>query len=179
MANQSNFLVLSALGKDKPGIIDKLAKIVFDLGCSIKDSRMSVLGGEFAILQLIEGRWDKVTRLEDQIPQIAQELGLTIICKRTEWRTIGLDLLPYVVEVVSMDNPGIVHKLANFFSTRNINIDNMSTSSYAAPHTGTSMFSVIINLEVPAKLSISELRDEFMEFCDSLNLDAIMEPDKK
>ena len=86
------------------------------------------------------------------------------------------ETLPYGVEVVSLDHPGIVHRLANFFSQRNINIIDLNTTRYAAPHTGTSMFAVQMNIGVPAKTSIGELREEFLEFCDDMNLDAVMEP---
>jgi glycine cleavage system transcriptional repressor len=40
------------------------------------------------------------------------------------------------------------------------------------------MFSVQITVNIPGNLQISALRDEFMDFCDHLNLDAIMEPVK-
>ena len=44
-------LVLSALGEDRPGIIDELSRCVLDSGCSILDSRMAVLGGDFALAE--------------------------------------------------------------------------------------------------------------------------------
>ncbi|MES9912157.1 MAG: ACT domain-containing protein, partial [Candidatus Sedimenticola sp. 4PFRAG1] len=103
---------------------------------------------------------------------------LTIIAKRTEERTAEVDLLPYTVEVVALDHPGIVHHLASFFSRHHINIEDMATSSYAAAHTGTPMFSVQMTVGIPSDIHISTLREDFLEFCDSLNLDAVLEPQK-
>jgi glycine cleavage system transcriptional repressor len=77
-----------------------------------------------------------------------------------------------------MDQPGIVHSLARFFSQRQINIQEMLTSSYAAAHSGTPMFSVHLTVAVPADIQIAALREEFMDFCDQLNLDAVIEPVK-
>ena len=54
----------------------------------------------------------------------------------------------------------------------------VSTRSYAAAHTGAPMFAVQIVINVPGKLHVAQLREEFMDFCDSLNLDAILEPVK-
>ncbi len=54
----------------------------------------------------------------------------------------------------------------------------MSTASHPATHTGTPVASVHLTIDVPAGLHIATLRDEFMELCDQLNLDAIMEPAK-
>lgn len=173
-----SFLVLSALGKDKPGIVDQLSKAIYDLGCNITDTRMTVLGGEFAILQMIEGQWNQLAKLENSIEDLSKQLGLTIVSERTEQRQQGTALLPYIVDVISLDHPGIVHHLASFFSSRGINIEDMNTSSYSAAHTGTPMFSVRMTVGIPAEQQIASLREDFLEFCDSMNLDAVLEPVK-
>ena len=54
----------------------------------------------------------------------------------------------------------------------------MYTSSHRAAHTGSPMFTLSMTVEIPAATHISTLREQFMEFCDQLNLDAIMEPVK-
>jgi glycine cleavage system transcriptional repressor len=174
----TNQLVLSALGEDKPGIIDELSGCVLGSGCNIVDSRMTILGGDFAILLLVTGNWNNIARLENQIRSLEERLALTITARRTISREISKDLLPYGVDVVALDQPGIVHNLAGFFSQRKINIQEMVTSTYAAAHTGTPMFSVHLSVDIPANMQISVLRDEFMDFCDQLNLDAVIEPVK-
>lgn len=178
MPARNNHLVISALGQDHPGIVDKLSKTILDNDCSIADSRMTVLGGTFAILMMVEGPWDKVARLGDHLDELQKTLGLTITTQRTEPRTPSLDLLPYGVDVVSLDHPGIVHSLASFFSQRGINIEDMNTACYAAAHTGAPMFSVHISVGIPSNLHIAALRDDFMDFCDTMNLDAVLEPIK-
>jgi glycine cleavage system transcriptional repressor len=174
----NNYLVISALGQDRPGIVKALSKKILDEGCNITDSRMTVLGGEFAVLILTEGHWNTLAKLESALPDLEQELDLTIISKRTEQKTPSNNLLPYMVEVVSMDHPGIVNQLAEFFSNRKINIEDMMTTSYSAAHTGTPMFSVHMSVGIPADIHIAGLREEFMDYCDSLNLDAVIEPIK-
>jgi glycine cleavage system transcriptional repressor len=171
-------LVIAALGEDQPGLVDRLSGWVLGSGCNIADSRMTVLGGEFAVLLLVTGNWNNLAKLEDQCPQAEEQLGMTLSIKRTEAKPAAGDFLPYGVDVVSLDHPGIVHNLANFFSQRNINIQDLSTSSYAAAHTGTQMFAVHITLDVPADTHIASLREEFLDFCDRLNLDAVIEPVK-
>jgi glycine cleavage system transcriptional repressor len=169
-------LVIAAVGEDRPGLVDQLSGFILDSGCNIADSRMMVLGGEFAVLLLVTGNWNNLAKLEDQIKQIEAKLGMTVSVKRTEKKERMGEYLPYAVDVVSLDHPGIVHNLANFFSQRHINIQDLSTSSYAAAHTGTLMFSVHISLDVPADTHIASLREEFLDFCDRLNLDAVIEP---
>src|SRR5690606_16550555 len=175
-APKQTHLVISALGKDRPGIVNDLSRLVFDSGCNLADSRMTVLGGDFAVILLVTGNWSSIAKLEDQLPSLAERLEMNIISRRTADRERHRDLLPYAVDVVALDNPGIVHSLANFFSTRQINIQDLATTSYSAPHTGTPMFSVHMRVDIPARLHIATLRDEFMDFCDQFNLDAIIEP---
>jgi len=86
--------------------------------------------------------------------------------------------LSYRVEVVAIDHPGIVYQIASFFSAREINIRELVTNSYSAPHTGTPMFSLDMIIDVPAPVRIASLREDFLEFCDDLNMDALLEPAK-
>lgn len=169
-------LVISALGQDRPGIVNQLSKAIFDSGCNIEDSRMTVLGGEFALILMVSGSWDAIAKLEDQVPALQTDLELTIIARRTSERTDSRGRVPYEIDVVSMDHPGIVQEVTEFFSNRNINIEEMMTGSYAAAHTGTPMFSLKMTVSAPADILIAELRDDFAEFCDDLNLDAALEP---
>jgi glycine cleavage system transcriptional repressor len=176
MATQKTYLVISALGEDRPGIVNALSKAVLEHGCNIEDSRMTVLGGEFAAILLVEGKWNTLAKVENFLPELERQLGLTIMSKRTGERAAEANLLPYAVDVISMDHPGIVNNLAGFFAERNINIEDMSTSTYAAAHTGTPMFAVHMTVGIPADLHIAALREEFMDYCDRLNLDAVLEP---
>jgi glycine cleavage system transcriptional repressor len=174
----NNFLVISALGSDRPGIVNQLSRAVLDCGCNIEDSRMAVLGGEFALIQLIAGTWDQIARLEGMLPKLEERLSLTITSRRTSPRSSERRMVPYMVDVIAMDHPGIVHDVAAFFSGREINIEEMNTGSYHAAHTGTPMFSLSMVISIPADIAIARLRDEFMDFCDELNLDAVIEPVK-
>ena len=174
----SNYLVITALGRDRPGIVNELTEYIADHECNIIDSRMSVLGGEFAIMLLVSGNWNTIAKLETQVPVLEKKLDMTIVAKLTEDRPTHAKILPYAADVISIDHPGIVNSLANFFSSQQINIEELVTSTYSAAHTGTQMFSVHIEVGIPAENSISELRESFMDFCDNLNLDAVLEPIK-
>ena len=173
-----NHLVIAALGEDRPGIVDALSQAILDSGCNIADSRMTVLGGEFAIMLLVNGNWNTVAKLEQGLGDLGRRLDLVLTSKRTGEQRRQDVTLPYTVEVVAMDHPGIVHHLANFFSSRGINIHELNTSSYAAAHTGTPMFSMHMVVNIPSGMKIAALREEFFDFCDQRNLDAVIEPIK-
>jgi len=173
---KNDYLVITASGEDKVGLVDRLTSRIAESGCNVEESRMAVLGDQFTLIMLISGPWNALSKLESQMGPLGDQLGLTIIHKRTRQRERAQPAVPYVVEVVAMDHPGIVNKLAAFFSRHNINIEELQTDTYPAPHTGTSMFSVSMTVGVRADIHISDLRGEFLDYCDDLNLDASFEP---
>lgn len=173
-----NRIVISALGEDRPGIVNELSKAIFDTGCNILDSRMTVMGGEFTIMVMAEGNWNNIAKLESALDTLSNKQELVISTKRTGERSTQQNVLPYAVEVVAVDHPGIVSQLTGFFSKQKINIEELRTDCYAAPHTGTPMFTINMIVGIPAGLHISTMREQFMNFCDEFNLDAIMEPIK-
>src|SRR5690606_33532240 len=113
-----------------------------------------------------------------ELKKLSDSTGITVSLRRTVQRPLRKDVVTYSVDVVSLDQPGIVHHRAGFFSSRCIDIAELKTRSYAAAHTGAPMFSVQMIVYIPAKVHIAALREEFLDLCDQLNLDAILEPVK-
>ena len=171
-------IAISAIGSDRTGMVHDLTKIVADCSGSISESRMTALGNEFAMLLLVGGNWHSLAKLETELQKLAADTGLSVHIKRTEPRGPRTEMVPYSVDVVCLDQTGLVAELSGFFSSRSIDIAEVATRNYPAPHTGAQMFSVQMIANVPKRVQISQLREEFMEFCDSMNLDAILEPVK-
>ena len=76
-------------------------------------------------------------------------------------------------ELAPLHRPIMVLALRGLFD-----IAEVATRTYPAAHTGALMFAVQMIVNVPSRLHLAHLREEFMEFCDSRNLDAILEPVK-
>lgn len=165
-------LVISALGADRPGIVDELSNIIYEHSLNIEDSRMTLLGGEFAILLLVSGDQSSIDAVQTQAHEIEQALQMRLLIKATSDSSTIENAIPYAVEVAALDHPGIVNNIAGFFSSRNINIVDLQTETYSAPHTGTPMFALHMTIGISADTNIAQLRDEFTQVCDELNLDA-------
>jgi glycine cleavage system transcriptional repressor len=173
-AVMQTLLVASAVGPDSPGIAFELARAVRESGCSLKDSRMAVLGGEFCAQFLIEGNWSAVAKLEQLLPRAAEKLSMDITLRRTEARPEAHTLIPYSVEVVALERPGIVEEVTEFFACRGIGVEDLYTTCYIAPQTQAPMFTMHMTAGVPAETAIAGLRTEFLELCDDLNIDAVL-----
>jgi len=171
-------LAVSAIGSDRTGMVHELTRVITDCGGNIAESRMASLGAEFAMLLLVTGNWHSLARIESELNRLAEGGALSVHLKRTEPKAARADMVPYSVDIVSLDQTGIVAGLSGFFAGRGIDISEVSTRAYAAAHTGAPMFAVQMMVNVPSRLQVAQLREDFMDFCDSLNLDAILEPVK-
>ncbi len=172
----NEYLVVTAVGEDRPGIVDELSRILLNVNLNIEDSHMSVLGGEFAIILLLSGSVDALQSLKLQQSKLEDALQLRLLLKSTQARKTAENKISYHIKVIGMDNPGIVHRITRFLSEKDINIENLETDSYPAPHTGTAMFSVTMTVDIPNELATSKLKNEFIELCDEQNLDAEFSP---
>jgi glycine cleavage system transcriptional repressor len=171
-------IVISAIGTDSGTVIEDLTQVILDCGGNIRESRVAAMGAATSILLLVAGNWHTMNRLERDLRKHADSTGLSMQCQRTDNKSLGRELLPYAVDVVGLDQPGIINHLCRFFGARKVEIGDVTSRTYAATNTGTPMFSVQMLIHVPATLHLSGLREEFMEYCDQLNVDAIMEPVK-
>ena len=173
-----NYLVVSVLGADKPGIANEVTTLSSENDCNVIDSRMAVLGGEFAVIMMLSGSWNAIAKFEAALPALEKKFGLLTLVKRTEIPKNKTNLMPYGIQVVALDNPGIIKDISTFFSSQSINIENLQTDSYKAPHTAAPMLVLNMTVNIPVSMHIADLRDRFTLFCDDLNLDASMEPMK-
>jgi glycine cleavage system transcriptional repressor len=155
-----------------------LTRRISEAGLTIGEARAAVLGSSTWVACHATGSWDAVAKLETALARLGRDEGLVFRLERSVPRALTGDLLPYLVEVVAADRPGALFHLAEFFATRGITIEQLSANRYQAAQTGAEMFQAQATIGIPAKTHIATLRDDFLEFCDAHNLDAIMDPVK-
>lgn len=172
------YLAVSFLGANKPGMVNEIAYCVAKAKCNIIECRVTALGSGVGAHLLISGRWNQIAKAETGLPKLAHSFGVELIVQRTELVRLDETLLPYAIYVVALDEPGTIHKITDFFDQQAINIIELNTHTYQARYTGSQMMSLNMQISIPADIHIADLRDRFMMFCDDLNLDAIMEPEK-
>lgn len=164
-------LAITAIGADRPGIVNALTEVLLDANLNIQDSRMSILGGEFAMIILASGEQTSVNKIIASKDELEQSLNLNLLIKPTSGNKTDSTQQHYKIQVKGMDNPGIVHKLARYLSQQQINIVNMQTDCIHAAHTGTPIFNVTMQVDIPTSKDIELIKDEFGKVCDELNMD--------
>jgi len=169
-------LAVTAIGPDRAGLVRDLSRCITGAGGNILESRMTTLGSEFAVLMLVSGNWHAIQKVEESLDELAGSGDLSINVRPTEDRAENEPAAPYNVDVVAIDQEGIVAGLSGFFSSRNLTIADMNTRQYNAPHTGSAMFSIQMTVNIPKTMHLATLREEFHDYCESENLDAVIEP---
>lgn len=174
-----NHLLINAYTTHPQSPLLVVTRRIADSGCNLVDTRLATVGRDVSVTALVTGSWDAVAKLETMLAKLErEEEGLKLVWYRTGPKALQSSLLPYVVEVIAADKPGILFQLADFFDHQGITIESLHCSRYRAMQTGADMFSAQLTIGVPADMHIAALRDDFLEFCDHLNLDAIMDPMK-
>lgn len=171
-------LLIQAVAPARESPLLMLSRRIADAGCNLVESRVATVGADVSVLLLARGAWDAIAKLETALARISRAESLHILSYRTQPNDQPSHMLPYMVEVIAADKSGVLVELIDFFNHRKISIEQMSSMRYQAMQTGAEMFQAQITIGIPADTRIAELRDEFMEMCDGLNLDAIMDPVK-
>ena len=170
------YLVVTAVGEDRPGIVDEFSKFVLERSCNIEDSRMAVLGGEFAIVVLIAGAGENIKRLQKDIASFAERCEVNVTAKPTHGLRMPEGFVPYRLRGTGMDHPGIVQKFSHMLHEAGANIESLDTRTYSAPVSGTPIFHFDMIVEVPARIAISSLRQKLINLADTENLDLEVHP---
>jgi len=177
-ASSENYLLINAWVAHPASPLLAVSRRISDSGCHLVDARLSTVGRDVSVTALATGSWDSVAKLEAMLGRLERENDLKLVWYRTAPKPSQSDLLPYIVEVIAADKPGILFQLADFFERQGITIESLHSTRYRAMQTGAEMFSAQVTIGVPSEMHIAALRDDFLEFCDHLNLDAILDPMK-
>ncbi len=174
MASDKTYLVLTAVGPDRPGLVSEIASAIHAAGANLEDSRMAILGGEFALLLLLSGTEAAASSVEGAAKGIGDKLGLRVLLKRTG-RSERRDFLPYRIRVTGVDRPGIVLSVSEILARRGVNVASLESRVEFAPLSGTPMFVLDAELQIPSEVALSDLRRELSQHCEEENLDLLFE----
>ncbi len=170
-----DFFVLTAIGRDRVGIVDEIASILGRQGCNIEESRMAVLGREFAVILLASGP-DGIIQTLKSSENLEEELGLHVEIRSTEAPGAEAAGRPYVIEAVSLDAPGIMHAVTAVLKEARVNIEEISTETASAPWTGATMFQMKGTVILPADLNAAALREKLEKLEHERDIDIVLKP---
>ncbi len=175
-------LAISVLGNKTEGFIVEILSAVSVCQCSVIELRTANLTEITSVYALIDGNWNHIAKLESMLEALRNRLQLHIGFFRPQEKLpsfVGQKGVPYTLETISMEKKDLLFELSSFLLERGIVIDEISASLHSAIVFNNQVYSTRFLLLVPPEVQILSLREEFLDFCDSLNIDAILEPIKR
>lgn len=167
-------LVLTLIGRDRPGLVERLARLVAEHGGNWLESRMSRLGGEFAGILRLTVPADRETALRQSLAGLAAS-GLAIEVRRDEPVTAAPSRL-MLLELVGQDRPGIVRQIASTLAARGANVEELDTECVSAPMSGEPLFRATARLALPPGCEPAQLRQDLDRIASDLLVDITLQP---
>ncbi len=122
-------VAVTAFGTDRPGIAAAVAKVLYEHGGNVEDSRMAILGGHFAMMLIValpEGA--EPSALESALLVPARELELIVAVRPVaEVAPEHAEGSPYIVTVYGADKPGIVFRVCEALAAHRVNVTDLAT----------------------------------------------------
>jgi glycine cleavage system transcriptional repressor len=172
------YSILSAFGKDRPGIVADVAEVIYEGGGNIEDSSMGCLGSHFALLILFSMEKERIQELPSRLKQLEREKGLTVFYSPValqEVRPVPHEALPhYRITTSGVDHTGIVFKVCRFLADRKINVIDMETRRTSSAESGTPLFEMDIEVEVPKSVTDQTLRGDLHDLANELVIDLVL-----
>jgi len=175
-----HWFILSAIGSDRPGLVAELAQLIFDCDANLEDSRMTILGTDFAVILLCSSAAeDAADRVAVGAKHLERDHGLTILLrslergKRPAVPAPGTKL--YRIEAVGEDRAGIVAGLCRVLADRGVNIAELTTHSRPGPG-GSPHYELLVLAELPNSLDARALREDLEQEGDRLVIDIAILP---
>jgi glycine cleavage system regulatory protein len=163
-------LVMTVIGRDRPGLVGALAALVAAQGGNWLESRMSRLGGHFAGILRVQVAADKEAALTGSLKELERE-GLTVVVHsdRAEREASATSLA--LLEVVGQDRPGIVHQISHALASHAVNVEELDSGCSSAAMSGESLFRARARLRIPETCNLARLRQELEKIAGDLIVD--------
>lgn len=164
-------LVVTAIGPDRPGIVNEISDAAQRLGANWAGSRMANLAGQFAGMVQFEVADEKADALADALGRL-ESAGLRIVIARTRSGASATTARRRVrLEIVGHDRPGIVRDLSASLAARDVSIEELETHVASAAMSGEHLFKVKAVLSVPAGLPDAELQRGLESLANEMMVD--------
>jgi len=166
-------VVLTLIGKDRPGLVETLAAVVDQHGGNWEESRMAQLAGTFAGLLRVRIVAERARALERDLG-LLPDITTAVIRPETAPPASGGGA--YLrLEVVGQDHPGIVRALTEAIAAHRINVEELETEVLSAPMSGERIFQARARLQAPSQANLEIVQRDLERLAADLMVDIRLE----
>jgi glycine cleavage system transcriptional repressor len=143
-------LALSAIGRDRPGIVAEVTRALLGHSLNITDSQMAVLGGRFTMMLIVDAPdgtdldavHEELTRTRERLSLDA--LSLSALAEAADAPAADPS---HIVTVYGVDHPGIVHAVSARLAARAVNVTDLETRLV-----GDGLYAMVLEVALPLEL---------------------------
>jgi glycine cleavage system regulatory protein len=166
MADQ--FLILTAIGDDRPGLVGELSTVISAHQCNWLESSMSHLAGKFAGIVKVAVPNDKVDALKAALTALK---GLKVTAESSVGEKSAVAGRHLKLSLVGHDRIGIVREVTQVLARHAVNVEELTTRTASAPMSAAIMFHADIDLLAGRDLDARALTAELERISNDLMVD--------
>lgn len=150
--------VMTLLGRDQPGIVEAISKVVATHGGNWEESHMARLSDRFAGFIRISAHPDRGPDLEAGLLALAGP-SLDLKVERSDADDRPAEVSRARLDLVGQDRPGILREITSALASKDVNVIRLETRCSSAPMSGEMLFHAQADLLCPAGLGFESLRE--------------------
>lgn len=169
--------IMTAFGKDRPGIVADVTRLLYENDCNLEDTSMSMLADEFTLTLLFSCKEQAIEeQLGRECRRLELEKGISAFVRplQTQQKKISKGYKTCTLHIEGLDQAGIVYQTSQFLADRKLNIVHLNSTAKASPESGATIYSMDIRIQVPEQVSLDQLEDELTTVADELHVDVNM-----
>ncbi len=167
--------IVSAYGKDRPGIVADVTQVLYENGCNLEDTRMTNLSGEFSLMVLIScpGGQDISPTLSTAFSKLKEDKGITAYLRpvQSQEPTTMTPVIRHTLHVEGLDQTGIVYRISRFLADRAINIADLTSTITHAPESGAPIYTMQLLIETGKDTDMVEFESNIGRLAEELHVD--------
>ena len=132
----ARYLLVTAVGQDRPGLVAGLTAVLRDSGCSVEDSTMTRLRGDFAMMLLVRHPDAPLEPVMESLEAVGHGLNLALNARELgpeEVKAAPESGETFHINVYGADRTGIVYSISTVLAERGANITDLRTTVAGAP----------------------------------------------
>ncbi len=159
---------LAAIGRDRPGIVAAVARVLYELGCNVEDSSMTLLRGNFAMMLIVGAPTGRsASDIEAALRPTCETMGLTFSVREVDDRSIVAEPT-HVLTVYGADRPGILFRTCDVLAAAGVNITDLNSRLVGEEHP---VYALTLELELPHDASVDELDERLRAVAQEIGVD--------
>ena len=162
-------LVLTAIGDDRPGLVEALSTLISDKGGNWLDSSMAQLAGKFAGILRVDVSEANAPDLIEALETL-EALKVTVTIAGNVAATASAPRRLHLT-LVAQDRVGIVREVSQVLARHKVNVEELNTQTSSAPMSGETLFHARANLQGGHDLDAAALKADLEDLSNDLIAD--------